>query len=78
MVGVLAAAALGTAKEENKREFYIDYERNTFIKVHREKFTTTSTAFGLLFKDGQPWSYVSGTMHYFRVPHYYWRDRMLR
>jgi hypothetical protein len=27
-------------------------------------------------KDGKPFQYVSGTIHYFRVPHEYWRDRL--
>lgn len=27
-------------------------------------------------KDGQPFRYVSGSMHYFRVPQIYWRDRL--
>lgn len=27
-------------------------------------------------KDGQPFRYVSGGMHYFRIPHEYWRDRL--
>ncbi len=27
-------------------------------------------------KDGQPFRYISGTMHYFRVPRFYWNDRL--
>lgn len=27
-------------------------------------------------KDGEPFRYVSGAMHYFRVPVHYWPDRM--
>ncbi|CAH1724816.1 unnamed protein product [Aphis gossypii] len=40
------------------RRFYVDYERNEFIK------------------DGNAFRYVSGSMHYFRVPRPYWRDRI--
>ncbi|KAL3191804.1 hypothetical protein MRX96_059538 [Rhipicephalus microplus] len=29
-------------------------------------------------KDGQPFRYVSGSMHYFRVHRSYWRDRMVK
>ncbi|CAK9290718.1 unnamed protein product [Gordionus sp. m RMFG-2023] len=29
-------------------------------------------------KDGQPFRYISGTMHYFRVPNEYWEDRLLK
>ena len=27
-------------------------------------------------KDGKPFNYVSGSMHYSRVPFYYWSDRL--
>ncbi|XP_052825848.1 beta-galactosidase [Octopus bimaculoides] len=27
-------------------------------------------------KDGKPFKYVSGSMHYFRTPNYYWHDRL--
>uniref|UniRef100_A0A6Q2Y4D3 Beta-galactosidase n=1 Tax=Esox lucius TaxID=8010 RepID=A0A6Q2Y4D3_ESOLU len=27
-------------------------------------------------KDGKPFQYISGSMHYSRVPHYYWKDRL--
>jgi len=27
-------------------------------------------------KDGQPFKYISGSIHYFRVPYYYWADRL--
>ena len=29
-------------------------------------------------KDGKPFRYVSGAMHYFRVPRQYWEDRMIK
>ncbi|XP_023235780.1 beta-galactosidase-like isoform X2 [Centruroides sculpturatus] len=29
-------------------------------------------------KDGQPFRYISGSLHYFRVPKVYWRDRMIK
>lgn len=29
-------------------------------------------------KDGQPYRYVSGTIHYFRVPEKYWKDRLMK
>jgi len=27
-------------------------------------------------KDGQPFRYISGSIHYSRIPQYYWRDRL--
>lgn len=29
-------------------------------------------------KDGEPFNYVSGSIHYSRVPYFYWRDRLLK
>ncbi|XP_077978621.1 beta-galactosidase-like [Glandiceps talaboti] len=27
-------------------------------------------------KDGEPFRYISGSIHYARIPHYYWQDRL--
>ncbi|XP_006859231.1 PREDICTED: beta-galactosidase [Chrysochloris asiatica] len=29
-------------------------------------------------KDGQPFRYISGSIHYYRVPSFYWKDRLLK
>ncbi|XP_037381710.1 beta-galactosidase [Talpa occidentalis] len=29
-------------------------------------------------KDGRPFRYISGSIHYFRVPRFYWKDRLLK
>ena len=29
-------------------------------------------------KDGEPFRYISGSFHYFRVPRFYWRDRLMK
>ena len=29
-------------------------------------------------KDGKPFRYISGCFHYFRVPRFYWKDRLLK
>ncbi|KAL5248428.1 hypothetical protein ACHWQZ_G017571 [Mnemiopsis leidyi] len=41
-----------------KREFYIDWENDRFVK------------------DGETFQYVSAGMHYFRIPHQYWEQRI--
>jgi hypothetical protein len=33
---------------------------------------------GTFVKDGKPFRYISGSIHYSRVPHQYWRDRLRR
>lgn len=29
-------------------------------------------------KDGLPFRYISGSIHYFRIPRFYWEDRLLK
>ena len=31
---------------------------------------------GRFIKDGGPFRYISGSLHYFRIPRAYWKDRM--
>ena len=31
---------------------------------------------GTFLKDGKPFRYVSGSLHYFRIPREYWEDRL--
>lgn len=46
--------------------------------------TTTSRSFivdyenNVFLKDGKPFRYISGSIHYFRVPRTYWYDRLLK
>lgn len=32
----------------------------------------------VFLKDGKPFRYISGSLHYFRVPKVYWKDRMTK
>ncbi|XP_030407078.1 beta-galactosidase [Gopherus evgoodei] len=46
--------------------------------------TASQRSFGINYdknyflKDGKPFRYVSGSIHYSRVPRYYWKDRLLK
>lgn len=46
--------------------------------------TTSSRSFvvdwknDVFLKDGEPFRYISGSFHYFRVPRFYWQDRLLK
>lgn len=46
--------------------------------------TTTSRSFivdyenNVFLKDGKPFRYISGSIHYFRVPRTYWHDRLVK
>jgi len=58
----LSFIALGFAEDN-----HVD-ERSFSIDYENDRF----------LKDGQPFRYVSGAMHYFRVPQQYWADRMMK
>jgi len=49
-----------------------------FSVVWTERSFTIDLENDTFLKDGQPFRYVAGTMHYFKVPYDYWRDRMQR
>uniref|UniRef100_A0A8C0H4K3 Beta-galactosidase n=1 Tax=Chelonoidis abingdonii TaxID=106734 RepID=A0A8C0H4K3_CHEAB len=46
--------------------------------------TASQRSFGIdydknyFLKDGKPFRYISGSIHYSRVPRYYWKDRLLK
>ena len=33
---------------------------------------------GAFYADGKEYKVYSGAIHYFRVPHEYWRDRLMK
>ncbi|XP_044311476.1 beta-galactosidase isoform X2 [Varanus komodoensis] len=45
---------------------------------------TSQRSFGIdyarncFLKDGKPFRYISGSIHYSRIPRYYWKDRLLK
>ncbi|XP_014204077.1 beta-galactosidase-1-like protein [Copidosoma floridanum] len=47
-------------------ENHVDNERSFAIDYENNQFLL----------DGRPFRYVSGSFHYFRTPHQYWRDRL--
>ncbi|KAM3180775.1 hypothetical protein ACTXT7_015664 [Hymenolepis weldensis] len=36
------------------------------------------TELGVFVKDGKPFRFISGSMHYFRIPRIYWMDRLMK
>lgn len=48
---------------------FYNVSRRTFeLDYNRDRF----------LKDGQPFRYISGSIHYFRIPRFYWEDRLLK
>ena len=46
-----------------------------FCSNPRRSFTVDRQK-GIFLKDGKPFRYVSGSLHYFRIPREYWEDRL--
>uniref|UniRef100_A0A3Q3GBR6 Galactosidase, beta 1-like n=1 Tax=Labrus bergylta TaxID=56723 RepID=A0A3Q3GBR6_9LABR len=48
------------------------------------KFTLNEMSFSIdyknncFLKDGKPFQYISGSIHYSRIPRYYWKDRLMK
>ena len=51
-----------------------------FLYIHTADTRTFSVDYNnhIFLKDGKPFRYISGSMHYFRVHPDYWEDRMQR
>lgn len=47
-----------------------------FLKVHADRSFIIDYENNQFLKDGEPYRYISGSMHYFRVPSIYWQDRL--
>lgn len=48
--------------------FYNVSQRTFELDYKRDRF----------LKDGKPFRYISGSIHYFRIPRFYWEDRLLK
>uniref|UniRef100_A0A8C3LBB8 Beta-galactosidase n=1 Tax=Chrysolophus pictus TaxID=9089 RepID=A0A8C3LBB8_CHRPC len=54
------------------------------LLVNNVLFNIPQRTFGIDYdcncfvKDGRPFRYISGSIHYSRVPRYYWKDRLLK
>ncbi|XP_013783507.1 beta-galactosidase-like isoform X1 [Limulus polyphemus] len=48
----------------------------TLVKATKLRTFTVDNQRNIFLKDGQPFRYISGSLHYFRVPNMYWKDRM--
>lgn len=50
----------------------------SFFEVQANRTFTVDYENNCFLKDGKPFRYVSGSLHYFRVPQTYWKDRMIK
>ncbi|VDK50692.1 unnamed protein product [Dibothriocephalus latus] len=49
-----------------------------FLWLFTSRSFSIDTKNGTFLKDGAPFRYVSGSLHYFRIPQIYWMDRLLK
>lgn len=45
-------------------------------QVSGERSFTIDYKNNCFLKDGEPFRYISGSIHYSRVPRFYWKDRL--
>ena len=65
----LVVLSIGLKERKLKRTTKKSMKRRTFkIDFERNRF----------LKDGKPFLLISGEMHYFRTPKFYWLDRVLK
>jgi hypothetical protein len=48
------------------------------LQVAAARTFTIDTDNQKFYKDGEPFTYIAGSMHYARVPPYYWKDRLMK
>ncbi len=47
-----------------------------YVNLHKTRSFTVDYTHHTFVKDGKPFNYISGSIHYSRVPYYYWQDRL--
>ena len=65
-----SAAAAEQNEQDNSLPRIIHEDRSP------KRYFTIDQMRKVFLKDGQPFRYVSGSIHYFRMPHEYWEDRL--
>uniref|UniRef100_A0A7N6B1J5 Beta-galactosidase n=1 Tax=Anabas testudineus TaxID=64144 RepID=A0A7N6B1J5_ANATE len=48
------------------------------LQVSGERSFSVDYKNDCFLKDGKPFQYISGSIHYSRIPRYYWKDRLLK
>uniref|UniRef100_A0A4W6FLN1 Galactosidase, beta 1-like n=1 Tax=Lates calcarifer TaxID=8187 RepID=A0A4W6FLN1_LATCA len=48
------------------------------LSVSGERSFSIDYKHNCFLKDGKPFQYISGSIHYSRIPRYYWRDRLVK
>ena len=76
LVGLLLLVALfeDTTGEKSKREEKLSHKK-AWIKRRSFKIDFEKNRF---LKDGKPFQFISGDMHYFRLTRYNWMDRFMK
>ena len=49
-----------------------------FLQVNGDRTFSIDYTHNCFLKDGKPFQYISGSIHYSRIPRYYWKDRLVK
>ncbi len=63
------------SRYEHQHLLPVEIYNFSFLRIGNFQIDWSNNVF---LKDGQPFQYVSGSFHYFRVPVEYWSDRMIK
>lgn len=66
-----------TSREMIDPKYFVVVFLSCVIPIFSRSFTVDYTQ-NCFLKDGKPFRYVSGSIHYFRVPHEMWQDRIYK
>lgn len=58
-----------------KKYFYTHYSNYAMLNIQERRFYIDYDH-NTFVMDGKPFRYIAGSLHYFRIPHQYWKDRL--
>lgn len=76
LLGLLFLAVLSMGLKERKLKRKKDSKHTK--KWMKRRIFKIDFERNRFLKDGRPFLLISGDMHYFRTPKFYWRDRLLK
>ena len=59
-------------------KYAVFFGSQKFLQGGGTRYFTVDYDGNTFIKDGKAYRYVAGSLHYFRVPHVYWEDRLVK
>ena len=78
LLGLLSLAVLSTCIGLKERKLKSKKDSKPTKKLMKRRTFKIDFERNRFLKDGKPFLLISGEMHYFRTPKFYWLDRFLK